>query len=119
MNHVYRVVFNRSLGVYQCVSELAKSCGKSSGKSQVATKLIVAPLALAIVGLSGQAFAADTVINNGQRTQFDQDTALNGNVVITGLRTVVTAPNHELNFGLATSKATNVSIENGATVELK
>ncbi|WP_438012168.1 autotransporter domain-containing protein [Psychrobacter raelei] len=33
MNHVYRVVFNRALGVYQCVSEIAKSRGKSSGKS--------------------------------------------------------------------------------------
>ncbi|MGE6475018.1 autotransporter domain-containing protein [Psychrobacter sp. NPDC078631] len=37
MNHIYRVVFNHSLGVYQCVSELAKTCGKSSGKSSTST----------------------------------------------------------------------------------
>jgi len=57
MNHVYRVVFNHSLGVYQCVSELAKSRGKSSGKSQVSTTLILAPLAVAMIGLSGTAMA--------------------------------------------------------------
>ena len=57
MNHVYRVVFNHSLGVYQCVSELAKSRGKSSGKSQVATKLILAPLTISMLGLSGTAMA--------------------------------------------------------------
>lgn len=32
MNHIYRIVFNHSLGVYQCVSELAKAGGKSSGR---------------------------------------------------------------------------------------
>ncbi len=71
MNHIYRVVFNRSLGVYQCVSELAKSCGKSSGKSQVATKLIVAPLAVAMIGLSGTAMAV--TYDDGQTTTISDD----------------------------------------------
>jgi len=71
MNHVYRVVFNHSLGVYQCVSELAKSRGKSSGKSQVATKLILAPLAVAMLGLSGTAMAV--TYDNGQTTIINND----------------------------------------------
>lgn len=71
MNHIYRVVFNRSLGVYQCVSELAKSCGKSSGKSQVATKLILAPLAIAMLGISGPAMAV--TYNNGTTTTINDD----------------------------------------------
>ena len=77
MNHIYRVVFNRSLGVYQCVSELAKSCGKSSGKSQVTNKLVLAPLTIAILGLSGTAMAADTVIDDGQRTEYNKNVACN------------------------------------------
>lgn len=71
MNHVYRVVFNHSLGVYQCVSELAKSRGKSSGKSQVASKLLLTPLAVAMLGLSGTAMAItydgeNSIINNSE-----------------------------------------------------
>nr|WP_181718415.1 autotransporter domain-containing protein [Psychrobacter sp.]QJS05109.1 autotransporter beta-domain [Psychrobacter sp.] len=71
MNHIYRVVFNRSLGVYQCVSELAKSCGKSSGKSQIATKLILAPLAIVMLGISGPAMAV--TYNNGTTTTINDD----------------------------------------------
>jgi len=31
MNHVYKTIFNRSLGLWQVVSELAKSRGKTGG----------------------------------------------------------------------------------------
>ncbi|MBI0425806.1 autotransporter domain-containing protein [Psychrobacter sp. NG27] len=122
MNHVYRVVFNRSLGVYQCVSELAKSRGKSSGKSQVSTKLILAPLAVAMLGLSGTAIAADVVINDGQRTEYQDDVAINGSVLITGSGTVITAPNHQINFGANPDGQilvidTDVFIKNKAAVE--
>jgi len=71
MNHVYRVVFNHSLGVYQCVSELAKSRGKSSGKSQVATKLLLTPLAVALLCASGSALAV--TYDNGQTTTINDD----------------------------------------------
>ena len=71
MNHVYRVVFNHSLGVYQCVSELAKSCGKSSGKSQVAAKLLLTPLAVAVLCASGSALAV--TYDNGQMTTINDD----------------------------------------------
>lgn len=71
MNHVYRVVFNHSLGVYQCVSELAKSHGKSSGKSQVATKFLLTPLAVALLCASGSAMAV--AYDNGQTTTINDD----------------------------------------------
>ncbi len=71
MNHVYRIVFNHSLGVYQCVSELAKSRGKSSGKSQVATKLLLTPLAVAMFCASGSALAV--TYDNGQTTTINDD----------------------------------------------
>ena len=71
MNHVYRIVFNHSLGVYQCVSELAKSRGKSSGKSQVATKLLLTPLAVALLCASGSALAV--TYDNGQTTTINDD----------------------------------------------
>ncbi|MGM8900036.1 ESPR domain-containing protein, partial [Psychrobacter sp. 1Y4] len=71
MNHVYRVVFNHSLGVYQCVSELAKSRDKSSGKSQVATKLLLTPLAVALLCASGSALAV--TYDNGQTTTINDD----------------------------------------------
>ncbi|MGP9688524.1 autotransporter domain-containing protein [Psychrobacter sp. AOP22-C1-C5] len=71
MNHVYRVVFNHSLGVYQCVSELAKSRGKSSGKSQVATKLLLTPLAVTVLCASGSALAV--TYDNGQTTTINDD----------------------------------------------
>ena len=71
MNHVYRVVFNHSLGVYQCVSELAKSRGKSSGKSQVAAKLLLTPLAVAVLCASGSALAV--TYDNGQTTTINDD----------------------------------------------
>lgn len=119
MNHVYRVVFNRALGVYQCVSELAKSRGKSaSGKSQTASKLIMTPLALAMLSLSGTAMAADLVIDNGQRNQFDQDISIDRDVIITGAGTVVAAPNNLIGFGSDPSKIlTTVAINDNARVE--
>ena len=91
MNHVYRVVFNHSLGVYQCVSELAKSRGKSSGKSQVATKLVLAPLALAMFGLSGTVMAV--TYDNGGTTQAPSNPYLVANDVVTGIGTQLVAEN--------------------------
>ena len=122
MNHVYRIVFNHSLGVYQCVSELAKSRGKSSGKSQVATKLLLTPLAVAMLGFSGTAVAADVVINDGQRTEYQETVSINGSVLITDSGTVLAAPNNQINFGAnpdgqVLAIDTDVSIENNAAVE--
>ncbi|MGP4907073.1 autotransporter domain-containing protein [Psychrobacter faecalis] len=90
MNHVYRVVFNHSLGVYQCVSELAKSRGKSSGKSQVATKLILAPLAVAMLGLSGTAVAV--TYNDGKVHVIDDNPyVISEDVIVSGKGTEIEA----------------------------
>lgn len=90
MNHVYRVVFNHSLGVYQCVSELAKSRGKSSGKSQVATKLILAPLAVAMVGLSGTAMAV-TYDDGKVHVIDDNPYVISEDVIVSGKGTEIEA----------------------------
>ncbi|AAZ19045.1 putative secreted protein, autotransporter domain protein [Psychrobacter arcticus 273-4] len=71
MNHVYRVVFNRSLGVYQCVSELAKTCGKSSGKSSKTaakngfTLRALSTALFSVLGLSIASVTHATTYDNG------------------------------------------------------
>ena len=82
MNHVYRVVFNRALGVYQCVSELAKSRGKSSGKSQVTTKLLLTPLAVAVLCASGSAIA-DVTYDDGATTALPSDVGVDETLNVT------------------------------------
>lgn len=69
MNHVYRVVFNRSLGVYQCVSELAKTQGKSSGRSATKNKqssMILSGLSVALLGMAVGSTAQATTYSNGE-----------------------------------------------------
>lgn len=51
MNRAYRVIFNHSLGVWQCVSEIAKAKGKS--------KTLKTVVLAAAVAVSGQVSAAD------------------------------------------------------------
>lgn len=88
MNHVYRVVFNRALGVYQCVSELAKSRGKSaSSKSQIATKLVLTPLAIAMLSLSGTAMAV--TYDNGQTNNINDNPYVITDDTISGNNTKV------------------------------
>ena len=90
MNHVYRVIFNHSLGVYQCVSELAKSRGKSSGKSQVATKLILAPLTISMLGLSGTAMAV--IYDDGKVHVIDDNPyVISEDVIVSGKGTEIEA----------------------------
>ena len=105
MNHVYRVVFNHSLGVYQCVSELAKSCGKSSGKSQVAAKLLLTPLAIAMIGLSGTALA-DVTYDDGATTDFPSSFAVDEVVTVSNGSKITGS---EMVFGFADAAALNVN----------
>lgn len=60
MNRSYRVIFNRTLGVWQCVSEIAKARGKSSSKS------VLAPLAVAVAVASSPAMAKELIINSDE-----------------------------------------------------
>ena len=71
MNHIYRVVFNHSLGVYQCVSELAKTCGKSSGKSSTSNSnnnfalRALSTALFSVLGLSIASVTHATTYDNG------------------------------------------------------
>lgn len=82
MNQVYRVVFNRSLGVWQCVSELAKASGKSSGK-------VAKPLIVAMSLISGSAMATDYTTS----TTITDNPYLPINDTVSGTGTVVNTPN--------------------------
>lgn len=70
MNHIYRIIFNRSLGIYQCVCEFAKACGKSSGK-------IFKVSVLAGAMASGSAFALDINEDEHYTTSSDRAEPIN------------------------------------------
>lgn len=121
MNHVYRIVFNRSLGIYQCVSEIAKSRGKASGKSQTTAKnsLTLKGLVIAMMGLSGSAMAV--TYDDGQtHTLYDnpyvvtddtisgEDTNVNGFDIEVGKQNDGT-----LNI---TGKKVQLTVENNLTI---
>ncbi|MGR3899798.1 autotransporter domain-containing protein [Psychrobacter sp. 1176_08] len=105
MNHVYRIVFNHSLGVYQCVSELAKSRGKSSGKSQVASKLLLTPLAVAMLCASGSALA-DVTYDDGATTALPSSFAVDEVVTVSNGSKVTGS---EMVFGFADAAALNIN----------
>ncbi|MDR2213076.1 MAG: autotransporter-associated beta strand repeat-containing protein, partial [Pseudomonadales bacterium] len=70
MNHVYKTLFNRALGVWQSVSELAKSRGKSGGGSRVlprkaALATLVTALTLATPAWAQSVTTGGQVIDNG------------------------------------------------------
>ena len=58
MNRCYRVIFNHSLGVWQCVSELAKAKGKSKSFKALAVAVAVA--------MSGEVGAVDYVVSGNE-----------------------------------------------------
>jgi hypothetical protein len=74
MNHFYKVVFNDSLGVWQTVSELARSRGKSGGRSKAASsgaarrRAAVSGLLLLSIGLFG---ATDALARCYNKTSLD------------------------------------------------
>ncbi len=76
MNHVYRVVFNRSRGIFQAVSENARGQGKGSRRLKLAAirrspkvLLKAATLVMALAGIcSVQLASAQTVTGSGDVT---------------------------------------------------
>lgn len=122
MNHVYKVVFNRALGVYQCVSEIAKSQGKSSGKSATSNstnkisstfKLTALSVGLSLLGASGSAMAV--VYDNGQTTTITDNIYFSETDTVTNPNTVLSVNNILLSktFEGAENK---LEISNKATV---
>lgn|GEM_PF-360490 len=70
MNRIYRLVFNRQLGVMQVASELASSASSSASVTTPSRPSRLQPLALCVLealllGAASSAFAADVVIFNG------------------------------------------------------
>ena len=60
MNHIYRVIFNTALGVWQCVSEIARAKGKS--KSSKTAKALLLGASMTVGGMAW----ADVAIDNNQ-----------------------------------------------------
>ena len=68
MNHIYRIVFNRSLCVYQCVSEIAKSAGKFFGRSATSNRqagVVLSTLSIAMLSMISIGSAQATTYNYG------------------------------------------------------
>lgn len=97
MNHVYKNVFNRSLGVWQAVSELARGPGKAAGRSIAGPSacgrrlnLRWRPLALAIAGLCGPCLS----VGMAQA----QEILVNGDVVTDNNTPVLVGPDSPWNL---------------------
>ena len=115
MNHIYRVVFNRSLGIYQCVSELAKSGGKSSGRS--ATRNNRAAVLLTVcsaVTLGMTAMSAQATTYSSGTTTIPNYTIDNSTDIIENSGTVVTSTN--VIVGDTNAGAGNLTIQNAGAL---
>lgn len=78
MNRIYKVIFNRSLGLYQVVSEIARNHGRSSSHAGRGRKSLLVPFVLSALlglGLTGSALAEDTgtTVANAAVTMKDGD----------------------------------------------
>lgn len=52
MNHSYRVIFNKSLGIFQVTSEFAKSYGKSKDTKNIESKSMITLRQALVCGLT-------------------------------------------------------------------
>jgi autotransporter-associated beta strand protein len=82
VNHIYRLVFNRALGVVQVVSELASA--SQGGRSATAHGLRRNPLALACAGLLGMASVFAAMPASAGDVTSAGDIALSGDIVEPG-----------------------------------
>ena len=84
MNRIYKVIFNRSLGLYQVVSEIARNHGKSSSPAGRGRKSLLVPFVLSAflgLGLTGSVLAEGTGTAD---TQTNSATVANGTVLAGG-----------------------------------
>ncbi len=105
MNRAYRVIFNHATGVWQCVSELARSKGKSKS-----FKVLAVATALT---MSGEALA-DIELTDGQSYVVEGNRGYDGNVFISNPNTKLTVKG-QLVFGV--SQETNANISNQAVAQ--
>ncbi len=110
MNRAYRVIFNHATGVWQCVSELARSQGKSKSFKALSVAIMMA--------MSGEAMAADIELTDGQVHHYASSAAVVGDILITNAGTTLTSDN-QIIFGTTDNPAntmdTTVEISNGAS----
>ncbi|HJI29913.1 MAG TPA: ESPR-type extended signal peptide-containing protein [Veillonellaceae bacterium] len=116
MNRIYKVIFNRSLGLYQVVSEIARNHGKSSSPAGRGRKSLLVPFVLSALlglGLTGSALAEDTVttVANAAVTMKDGD-QMQG----TGAASVSSSSTKDETSGKTTTTIT-VAVPNDGKVE--
>ncbi|WP_277300726.1 ESPR-type extended signal peptide-containing protein, partial [Veillonella montpellierensis] len=74
MNRIYRVIFNRSRGLYQVVSEIAKRGGKEkSSRTSGSSLRRGAGIALCIAGIMGRTLSVQAADEYVLKTNFDQE----------------------------------------------
>ena len=116
MNRIYKVIFNRSLGLYQVVSEIARNHGKSSSPAGRGRKSLLVPFVLSALlglGLTGSALAEDTgtTVANAAVTVKDGD-QMQG----TGAASVSSSSTKDETSGKTTTTIT-VAVPNDGKVE--
>lgn len=116
MNRIYKVIFNRSLGLYQVVSEIARNHGRSSSHAERGRKSLLVPFVLSALlglGLTGSALAEDTgtTVANAAVTVKDGD-----QMVGTGAASVSSSSTKDETSGKTTTTIT-VAVPNDGKVE--
>lgn len=116
MNRIYKVIFNRSLGLYQVVSEIARNHGRSSSHAERGRKSLLVPFVLSALlglGLTGSALAEDTgtTVANAAVTVKDGD-QMQG----TGAASVSSSSTKDETSGKTTTTIT-VAVPNDGKVE--
>lgn len=117
MNRIYKVIFNRSLGLYQVVSEIARNHGKSSSPAGRGRKSLLVPFVLSALlglGLTGSALAEDTetTVANAAVTVKDGD-QMQG----TGAASVSSSSTKDETSGKTTTTITVAVPTNGEVAE--
>lgn len=116
MNRIYKVIFNRSLGLYQVVSEIARNHGKSSSPAGRGRKSLLVPFVLSALlglGLTGSVLADDTgtTVANAAVTVKDGD-----QMVGSGAASVSSSSTKDETSGKTTTTIT-VEVPNDGKVE--
>lgn len=117
MNRIYKVIFNRSLGLYQVVSEIARNHGKSSSPAGRGRKSLLVPFVLSALlglGLTGSALAEDTgtTVANAAVTVKDGD-----QMVGSGAASVSSSSTKDETSGKTTTTITVAVPTNGEVAE--
>lgn len=116
MNKIYRVIWNKSLGVWIAVSEIAKSKTKSNGRSSIVASGVVAamvsfsPLAFAETGNTGG--TASVTSSSASSPTSAQCNPL-GQATVTGATSTYSIA---MGFGTSVAAADSVAIGKSNTV---